>query len=385
MIPLLAKSTVTRTSVSPLCTYIIARNRLHCKMENATNKLGINRANGRFPKEAAGKIDIDIKLWYANYIEAAAKAAFFPAAGCFQSFSPPAAVQAGKNVVNYRQIIHAARQLGKEETTMLYKAKNGRIPFPGTDMDYVRFGTGKKTLILLPGLGDGLRTIHGMAMPLAAMYRIFAKEYTVFAFSRKNRMPRGYTTRDMARDQRRAMEALGIPRADVVGISMGGMIAQHLAADAPEMVRRLVLVATCPGPNPQLTETIDQWIAFAQQGEHRELMESNLQRIYTQRYADRTKWAVPVASRLSKPKSYERFCVQAQACMSHDCRSRLNMISSPTLVMGGEKDQVLGSEGSYQLAREITGARLWMYPEYGHGFYDEAKDFPRQVMGFLME
>ncbi len=71
--------------------------------------------------------------------------------------------------------------------------------------------------------------------------------------------------------------------------------------------------------------------------------------------------------------------------MSHDCRNRLNMISSPTLVMGGEKDQVLGSEGSYQLAREITGARLWMYPEYGHGFYDEAKDFPRQVMGFLME
>ena len=88
-IPLHAKSTVTRTLVSPLCTYIIARNKLHCKMENATNKLGINRANRRYPKGTARKIDIDIKLWYANYIEAAAKAAFFPAAGCFQGFSPP--------------------------------------------------------------------------------------------------------------------------------------------------------------------------------------------------------------------------------------------------------------------------------------------------------
>ena len=88
---------------------------------------------------------------------------------------------------------------------MLYKAKNGRIPFPGTDMDYIRFGTGKRALILLPGLGDGLRTMKGMAMPIVLMYRAFAKEYTVFVFSRKNRMPRGYTTRDMARDQRRAM------------------------------------------------------------------------------------------------------------------------------------------------------------------------------------
>lgn len=268
---------------------------------------------------------------------------------------------------------------------MLYKAKNGRIPFPGTDMDYIRFGTGKKTLILLPGLGDGLRTIRGMADPLAVIYRIFAKEYTVFAFSRKNRMPRGYTTRDMARDQRRAMEALGIPQADVLGVSMGGMIAQHLAADAPEMVHRLVLAATCPCPNEVLVESINEWIDCAQRGDHRELMMSNLQRIYTSDAAAHKKWLVPVVGKLSKPKSYDRFYVQAQACATHDARPRLSMISAPTLVIGGEQDQLLGNEGSYQLAREIPKARLYMYRDYGHGFYEQAKDYPRRVMGFLME
>ena len=268
---------------------------------------------------------------------------------------------------------------------MLYKAKNGRIPFPGTDMDYIRFGTGKKALILLPGLGDGLRTMKGMAMPIALMYRAFAKEYTVFVFSRKNRMPRGYTTRDMARDQRRAMEALGISRADVVGISMGGMIAQHLAADAPEMVRRLVLVATCPCPNALLTESVTEWMECAQRDDHKGLMESNVRRIYTQDYVDRRKWALPIAGQVSKPRSYERFYIQAQACVSHDSLARLSMISSPTLVIGGEKDRALGSEGSYRIAEGIPGARLWMYPQYGHGLYEEAKDFPWRVLNFLLE
>ena len=268
---------------------------------------------------------------------------------------------------------------------MLYKAKNGRIPFPGTDMDYIRFGTGKRALILLPGLGDGLRTMKGMAVPAAMMYRAFAREYTVFMFSRKNRMPRGYTTRDMARDQRRAMEALGISRADVVGISMGGMIAQHLAADAPEMVRRLVLVATCPCPNALLTESVTEWMECAQRDDHKGLMESNVRRIYTQDYADRRKWAFPIAGQVRKPRSYERFYIQAQACMSHDSLARLSMISSPTLVIGGEKDRALGSEGSYRIAEGIPGARLWMYPQYGHGLYEEAKDFPWRVLNFLLE
>ena len=268
---------------------------------------------------------------------------------------------------------------------MLYKAKNGRIPFPGTDMDYIRFGTGKRALILLPGLGDGLRTMKGMAMPIVLMYRAFAKEYTVFVFSRKNRMPRGYTTRDMARDQRRAMEALGISRADVVGISMGGMIAQHLAADAPEMVRRLVLVATCPCPNALLTESVTEWMECAQRDDHKGLMESNVRRIYTQDYVDRRKWALPIAGQVSKPRSYERFYIQALACVSHDSLARLSMISSPTLVIGGEKDRALGSEGSYRIAEGIPGARLWMYPQYGHGLYEEAKDFPWRVLNFLLE
>ena len=84
---------------------------------------------------------------------------------------------------------------------MLYNANNGTLKIGGTAMDYIRFGTGTRILVMLPGLGDGLRSMKGTALPMAYMNRELAKDFTVYAFSRKNALPEGYTTRDMARDQ----------------------------------------------------------------------------------------------------------------------------------------------------------------------------------------
>ena len=113
---------------------------------------------------------------------------------------------------------------------MCYHAKNGHIA--GTD--YICFGTGKRIFIILPGLGDGLKTVKGTALPMSLMYRMFAKDFTVYMFSRKQDLPADHTTRDMARDLKEAMDALGIEKASVLGVSMGGMIAQWLAIDYPE-------------------------------------------------------------------------------------------------------------------------------------------------------
>ena len=160
---------------------------------------------------------------------------------------------------------------------MLYNVKNGTLTFGDTTMDYIRFGTGERTLIMLPGLGDSLRSMKGTALPMALMYREFAKDFTVWAFSRKNTLPEGYTTRDMARDQAEAMEKLGIEKADIVGVSMGGMIAQHLAADFPEKVNKLVLVVTAARSNPILRSCVEEWVDQARRGDHTALMGSNLE------------------------------------------------------------------------------------------------------------
>ena len=167
---------------------------------------------------------------------------------------------------------------------MLYNAKNGTIPIGNAQMDYIRFGTGGRILVMLPGLGDGLRSVKGTALPMAFAYRAFAKGFTVYAFSRKSALPQGYTTREMAADQAQAMELLSIPKADVLGVSMGGMIAQYLAIDYPEKVGKLILTGTSARPNPILIESIGEWVACAKRGDHTAFMDSNVRRIYSQDY-----------------------------------------------------------------------------------------------------
>ena len=266
---------------------------------------------------------------------------------------------------------------------MLYQAKEGTVHLGDGTMDYARFGTGDRVLVMLPGLGDALRSVKGTALPMALMYRLFAKDFTVYMFSRKEKLPEGCSTRDLARDQAMAMEKLGIHRADIFGVSMGGMIAQHLAADFPEKVGKLILAVTSPRPNPVLTESIEEWVSCAKKGDHTAFMDSNLRRIYSEGYYRKNKWMAPIVGRLTKPKSYERFYIQANACLTHDAYEKLPLIKAPTLVIGGEKDIALGGEPSKEIAERIPEAELHMYAQWGHGLYEEAKDFNQRILTFL--
>ena len=262
---------------------------------------------------------------------------------------------------------------------MAFGAKNGKIN--GTE--YIRFGRGKRNLIILPGLGDGLKTVGGTAVPMAIMYRMFAKDFTVYMFSRREDLPVGHTTRDMARDLADAMDALRIAKADILGVSMGGMIAQWLAIDYPERVGKLILTVTAARPNGVLEESIKEWMEQAKSRDHSALMNSNLKRIYSEKYYRQNKWMVPLLGVLTKPKSYQRFLILAEACLNHNAYAELAQINAPTFVIGGGQDQAIGPDAAGELAEHIPGAVLKVYPQWGHGLYEEAKDFNATVLEFL--
>lgn len=266
---------------------------------------------------------------------------------------------------------------------MKLSPKNGRVTFPDGQMDYLRFGTGKKVLIMLPGLGDGLRSSYGLALPTAILYRMYARDYTVYMFSRKTKMPEGCTTEDMALHVKQAMELLGIEKAHILGVSMGGMIAQHLAADFPEKVEKLILAVTAARPNPVLEDSVTEWMSQAKSGNHTALMDSNLRRIYSPGYYRKNKWMVPLLGMTTRPKSYDRFLIMAQACLRHNAFEKLPSITAPTLVMGGGQDATLGSEAAAEIAAAIPQAKLRIFPQWGHGLYEEAPEFNKEVLDFL--
>lgn len=216
---------------------------------------------------------------------------------------------------------------------MLWNAKNGSMPPGDTDMDYVSFGNGEKTLILLPGLSDGLSTVKGKALLLAPPYKVFFDKYTVYMFSRKNAMPDGYSVRDMAADQASAMRTLGVEKASVVGVSEGGMIAQYLAADNPEMVRSLVLAVTAPYANDLTRENIEAWAEMAKAGNHKQLMINTAEKSYSEQYLKRFRKSYPIIGFIGRPKTYRRFLVNANAIFSFDARQEAPKIQCPTLII----------------------------------------------------
>ena len=266
---------------------------------------------------------------------------------------------------------------------MLYQAKNCKVKIGNTSMSYAVFGTGKKNLIMIPGLGDGLRTDRKLAAFYALLYGKLAKEYTVYVFSQKNVMPDRYSTRKMAKDMKEAMDILGIQKAYVVGVSLGGMISQHLASDYPECVEKLVLVVTSSKKNQYSQSCISGWIEMAKRGDYRKLMLDTLKKMYTKEYLEKNKVLVNLAGKVGKPKSYERFITMAYACLCHDAYEKLEKIQAKTLVIGGALDRTLGSKASVEIAEKIPNAELKMYEQYGHALYDEAKDFTDVVLQFF--
>ena len=260
--------------------------------------------------------------------------------------------------------------------------KNGRVTVGDTEMYYVAFGRGTKKLVALPGLSDGLATVKGKALLLSAPWKPFFGDYTVYLFSRKNDMPEGYSIRDMADDQVRAMEALGIGRADVLGVSQGGMIAQYMAIDHPETVRKLILAVTAPHANAVVRDAVGGWIGMALRGDHAALMTDTAEKMYSQRYLQKNRKYLALLARFTKPRSYERFLKNARAILDFDCRGQLAEIRCPTLIIAGGDDRTVGNEAAGELNRGIAGSELFVYDGLGHGAYEEAKDFYDRILAF---
>lgn len=261
--------------------------------------------------------------------------------------------------------------------------KGKTLYFNDKSMDYVTFGKGKQPLVIIPGLEDGLQTVKGKAQIFSLSYRLLAKRYKIYVFSRINELRQGYTTRDMAADVAEAMETLNLDAAYVMGISQGGMIAQWLAVDFPERVQRLILAVTTAKPSQLARERIEHWQKLSQSGNFKHLMLDIAQHSYTQKSYQKWRLLYNIMGRLGRMKDEKRIVIQSQSCLDHDSLEVLKEIQCPTLVLGALEDDVIGVKGSKELAKGILGCQLLILKHSGHALYEENKLFQEIVCGFL--
>ena len=163
---------------------------------------------------------------------------------------------------------------------------------------------------------------------------------------------------------------------------MGGMVAQWLAVDHPEVVERLVLTVTLCRPNATELEALGVWTDLARKGDYAGVMRDTAERTYTPAKLRRERLSLALAGCFGKPRSLDRFLIQAEACGAHDCQAELSRVSCPTLVIGGTEDRIVTGEASAEIAERIPGSELRMVEGMGHGLYEECPDFLRWVADF---
>lgn len=180
------------------------------------------------------------------------------------------------------------------------------------------------------------------------------------------------------------MKELGISRADFLGVSQGGMIAQYVAIDYPNLVNKVILAVTLSKQNETIQQAIRSWISMAESGRYRDLIIDTAEKSYSEKYIKKYRLLYPIISRIGRPKDFNRFLIQANACLHHDSYNELGRITCKTLIIGGGRDKIAGTNSSLELADAIPGSKLHIYNDLGHGAYEEAKDFNSRCLDFLI-
>ena len=254
----------------------------------------------------------------------------------------------------------------------------GRLPF-------VRFGEGPRKLVVFPPINDALQDVSEGARFWRWYLRGFADDYTVYLVSRRRGLPSGYTTRDMAADYGEAFrESIG--PAHVMGLSLGGLVAQHFTADHPEHVESLVIGVAARGLGLEGQEIVRRWIGLARAGRWRELHAEMVVSMYT----GLRRPLYDLLARLlggavvRNPAAREDFVVSAEAALNHDADDSLQAIAARTLVVGGAQDRLFPAALQSDTAGRIPGATVRLFEGVGHGAFDERKrDFDAAVKGFV--
>lgn len=262
---------------------------------------------------------------------------------------------------------------------MLYNVKEATLNINGVSMDYAAFGSGKRTMVLIQGLG--LKRLKGVGFTLAYMYRSFCKEFRIYCFDRRRDIPKGYSVKMISEDIADAMDALGLKNACVLGVSQGGMAAQYLALERPELVERLALGVTLSRKNPNLERACDEWVELVNENKLEELVKSSMRYNYPEEKLKKYKLILPLLAKLGKPKNPQEFLRMTKACLTCDAYDRLKEIKCPVLVLGDRQDMIATGEASEEIAKQL-GCKLVMYDGFGHGAYEE-KPFNDEVYRFF--
>ena len=255
---------------------------------------------------------------------------------------------------------------------------------PGRRLNVVRRGSGPPLLLVMGMSGNVVHWHEPFLALLQERFSVVAFDHRGVGWSERVTEP--FTIVDLADDAARVLDAVGLERAHVMGISMGGMVAQELALGHRERVDRLVLGCTYAGgagSSLAAEEDFAPLAAAMAAGDREGAMRAGFALNLSARYGER-EGAFDEFQRigLTKPAATSVIGLQMQAIMGHDTSGRLGELDVPTLVVHGTEDRMVPVANGRRIAELVPGARLEELEGVGHLFWWEE---PERVAALLEE
>lgn len=252
------------------------------------------------------------------------------------------------------------------------------------DIHYRVEGDGPKTIVLVNGLADDLETwVFQMEDFLAAGYRVVRFDNRGIGQSSKPAGP--YTTEMFANDTKALVDHLGIDRFHLMGVSMGGMIAQEYALAYPETLESVTFACTYGAPGPFCSRMFTMWAELAPvMGVPFVMRDVTLWAFTTKFFTDREEELKEFETAMAyMDQPTPAYLAQLHSIRHHDTLDRIGSLRVPTLVLAGEEDILIPVSLSKALSEAIPGARFATTPG-GHGcMWEHPEPFNKAYLDFV--
>jgi len=273
----------------------------------------------------------------------------------------------------------------KNEFLKKYNIETG---FFKNGLPYTKIGNKSKILIDIEALSFKHEPVSGMMLKeFVKSHRLLAEEYAVFLIGRRPNSPEDYSMDKMAEDYSEVIRGEFRRPVDVMGISTGGQIAQYLAADHPDTVRKLIIVSAAYRLSKIGMELERKSAEYFKQGKYGKSLAVMMDfTLMPGLKRSLIKFFIQLIGKkmLGNIKYPNDFLIEVRADREMNFKDRLGDIKAPVLIMSGESDIAYTEEDIRSTAEGIPGSELILYKGYGHNLsFSNTEQLQKDMLDFL--
>ncbi len=249
-------------------------------------------------------------------------------------------------------------------------------------MGYIRFGSGKKSLIVIPGLN--VKSILTMAEVIVQGNSIFADNgFTVYVFDRREDASYPYSIEQMAEDTLHVIRELKLDNLYLYGHSQGGMISQSMVLKEPDLFKKVVFSSTVSELNSHSEEVFRNWIRYAENHDALGLYDDFERTIFSEAFAKIAHPAMLDEAKQVTEEELIKFIPNTENMFSFNVTDRLSEIKTQSFVIGSKTDRVFDYEKIKELA-EKSHSKSFFFENVGHSPAFETPEYNQRILEFLL-